>query len=287
MDTYYIYDLIIHSKYHFIYCHIDNEKKCSNDKIIQSCKMLYPFLRKYNNIMVSTVSEIRSFNELNQPKRFVRENGYHMLELRNKLFNKELSYINFYVKQYMIEYGIDNVRGGSYIEDFDLFIENSSLQNEICFPLHFIKLTNILQETMDAINEIDSIYILKDDKIAFIQNKLDKYKTNSDEIESSLWIKDKCNENFLHLESILPSTDEITNEITSIIECLHILLNISPDYLIKTKEDIISFFSKCKELYYLECNHLDEIEFENNIESIHCIEVCTMLLYYYHTTYSI
>ena len=34
-----------------------------------------------------------------------------MIQLRNKLFLKELLYIDFYVKQYMMEYGIDNVRG--------------------------------------------------------------------------------------------------------------------------------------------------------------------------------
>ena len=59
MDTYNIYDLTINSKYHFIYCHIDNNNKCCNDKVIQSCKMLYPLLRKYDNIIVSIVSQIR------------------------------------------------------------------------------------------------------------------------------------------------------------------------------------------------------------------------------------
>ena len=280
MDTYYIYDLTINFKYHFIYCHIDNDNKCCNKKIIESCKMLYPLLRKYNHIIVSIISKIRSFNELNQPQSFVRENGYHMIELKNKLFIKELSYIDFYVKQYMMEYGMDYVRGGSYIDDFHISINNSSLQNEILFPLRFLLLNDILQETKEAIIEMDKKFIIHEKKIQFIQNKLNKYTSNCLEIKNNESFEIKCNDSILLLESMI-YTDDIDD---SIIHSLHTLLNINPKCtILHTVESLQSFSNQCRELYYIKSNYLSDIQFQIDVESKHCLELCEMLLFYYNT----
>ena len=289
MDTYNIYDLTINSKYHFIYCHIDNNNKCCNDKVIQSCKMLYPLLRKYDNIIVSIVSQIRSFNDLNQPRSFVGKNGYHMIELRNKLFIKELSYIDFYVKQYMIEYGIDNVRGGSYINDFHISIDDSSIQNEILFPLRFINLNDILQEANQAIMEIDKKFILYSEKIDFIQNKFNKYTSNCLEIKNNELFKVKCNDHIIVLESIIYHLDNnihTEGDIGSTIHFLHNILDMkSTSIILHTKESLLSFSNQCRELYYTKSNYLTDIQFQIDIESKHCLELCKMLLFYY-TTYS-
>ena len=288
MDIYHIYELTIDTKYHFIYCHIDNNTiRCSKNKVIQTCKMLYPFLQKYKNITISIIAQIRSFNELNQPKRFIRENGYHMIQLRNKLFLKELLYIDFYVKQYMMEYGIDNVRGGSYIEDFNLTIEDSSLQNEICYPLRFIKLNEILQEAMEAINELDNKFeIMTLHKIDFTQKKLDDWRVHQSVLQTFSYFNESCLDKINTFESFIPSFFTGNKEnVLLLIKSIDSILKIKTDGDINSEDDLQIICDFYKETYYSITNDLDNTRFQIDIESIHIEQVCEMILFYYSSSF--
>ena len=288
IDSYYIYNLRIESKYHFIYCHIDDNKKEDDpNTIIKTCKMLYPFLQKYNDIRVSIITDIRSFNYLNQERHFVNDNlttCYHMKELRNKLFTKELYYIDFYVKQYMIDFGIDNVRGGSYISDFNIDM-NYSVQDGIMYPLHILNSNKILQETNTAIKELDNKFLSNLDKNEYIEQKLMNYLSIIDEIEMYYFVDDKCIEKIILLESLLIPDNEKK------IEMLMIQINadiVSRDYQEPpkyipnmTNEQLLLNCNIYRELYYNKKNHLDNLQFTLDNESVYTNEVCKMLLCYY------
>ena len=302
MDTYNIYDIIFDDEYHFIYCDMnDNDKSKST---IKTCKMLYPFLRKYKKkITISFIAQIRSFNDLNQPKKFIRENGYTIPELRNKLLIKELTYIDLYVKQFMIEYGINKVRGGSYLKEYDdVYVKSNSIQNEITFPVRYLKSNEILQETFEVIKEMDAKFILRKDKIDFIEKKLSLYTTNENKVNRYSFIKKAGEENIMLLESNIDNLKDKFENIKANMEYINLFMLNNNDSiesnneLIKKRETILyltqylSFVSQegmkeiCSiyyEFYYNTLNHLSDAQFQIDIESVYLKEVIDMLLFYY------
>ena len=199
MTQFNIYAIKLTQNKHFILCDLsyNDTNDTTYEGVKDRCKMLYKYTRKYSPIDVSIITTIRSFDEYRLPESFAQIAGlYSLPDLADSLLSKELLYVDFYVKQYMIEYGVSNVRGGSYIDEFLPEYVLKFLNSE----LKFVKTglndeAKLIKDVYAAIQELDK----KEDiinKKEYIEKKLERYDNINLEYNnnSNIIIKGICYE---------------------------------------------------------------------------------------------
>lgn len=211
-----LYVLLLEDKKYFVYYTLTD----IHEVVLLECQLLNSFVRKYNPI---NIVEQKSYVEIED--------------------------IDKYVKKYMNLFGIDNVRGGSYSNEFLEDYKIKTLQSELDFLknhennnndiFHF--LYNEMLKYQD-INEIEKLDI-KTNKYIYDKQKLEKfqyYKFNNckckidfSRIENIQWIKNIIEnnpKNVIFNYRNLKKNEDLINKYKELIEFLKYLTKLNCEY---------------------------------------------------------
>jgi hypothetical protein len=137
--------------------------------------LLYAILLENNKVILHpTVKEYKKnlFTELELCYEFV--NISKPIKILSTYYIFDVLEIDKYVKEYMLKYGIDNVRGGSYIEIILPDYKIKSLENELSLNMNkFSKKALMINNIIEKYNDMD----IEDRKIEknILFNKLDEF----------------------------------------------------------------------------------------------------------------
>ena len=167
-----LYTVLLENNKYFVYFTLSEQ----HEVVKLECQLLNPFVRKYNPI--------------------------HIIEQKSYA---EIEDIDKYVKKYMNLFGIDNVRGGSYSDEFLEDFKIQTLQSELNFLKTYENNNNDMRSFLykeilkyKDINEIEKLNIQKNkyiydkqelEKIQYYTFNNNKYKIDFSNIENIQWIK--------------------------------------------------------------------------------------------------
>ena len=139
-------------------------------------KILYVFLLNDNKYFVyhtSTEEQEAAKFECQLLHSFVRK--YHPIQIMEQKYHQEISDIDKYVKKYMHLFGIENVRGGSYLNEILEDYQIKTLENELEFLNNHEKENNEMYHFLyhdvknyDDVSNLEHLATLKD---KYIQTK--------------------------------------------------------------------------------------------------------------------
>lgn len=301
-----LYELKLGKSKYLIHCDVP----ATNIEILQRCKMLYPYIREYTDtdIRLTTITTLRTFIEYRCDNFIVESGKYNLPELANQLFSEELLLVDYYVKKYMLRYGIDNVHGGSYIA-------HGCLQTELEFHKVLNRQMIILEKVHAHIDELHD----NTDKIGYIQSRMSDFNNLKQTIEMCSFIDiDAIDESIQWLSKYIQDTTINITRLDNLrkidtflsltkntkIQSCQIQRNVPPrdndhddiisaEILFNKIQDSLSggtycdkkyaldMCSKYHHLYYNFRNFIDDVKFEISIFPDQFEEICGMLSHFF------
>jgi hypothetical protein len=191
MSSLYIYAVYLQEDKYFIYCDkIERDYTYETDKrIMERCELLNDYTKKYRPISVDYVDSMGKFEHLNNKNALYGQTGeYYLPELAELLSQQQGLLLDYYVKKYMCEFGIENVRGGTYSQEY---LEEYMMKSLMC-EIENSKKINANVEIVDGIEE--KIVLLEqnplvEDKKQYVESILDKYYDAKTKYEENMFFK--------------------------------------------------------------------------------------------------
>jgi len=185
MSKLYIYAIQLEENKHFIHCDkIERDyTQFTDEKIMRRCELLNDYTKKYRPLSVTNVDSMSKFdNFLNKDSLYSMDGSYYLPELADMFSAQYALLVDFYVKKYMVEFGIDAVRGGTYSEE----ILCDYLQTSLILELQSVSVLNNNITFLDDIENKISIleknaYVT--DKKEYVESLLEKYYVSKEKYE--------------------------------------------------------------------------------------------------------
>jgi hypothetical protein len=191
MTSLYIYAVYLEEDKYFIYCDkIERDYTYETDKrIMERCKLLNDYTKKYPPVSVDYVDSMGKFEHLNNKNALYEQSGeYYLPELAELLSQQQGLLIDYYVKKYMCEFGIENVRGGTYSQECLEEYMVKTLMREI----ENAKKINANVEIVDGIEEKIALLeknFLVEDKKQYVESIIGKYYETKNNYEENMFFR--------------------------------------------------------------------------------------------------
>lgn len=191
MTSLYIYAVYLEEDKYFIYCDkIERDYTYETDKrIMDRCELLNDYTKKYRPISVDYVDSMGKFEHLNNKNALYGQTGeYYLPELAELLSQQQGLLVDYYVKRYMCEFGIENVRGGTYTQEC---LEEYMMKSLMC-EIENAKKVNGIVEVADGIEEKIALLEqnpLVEDKKQYVESILDKYYDAKSKYEENMFFR--------------------------------------------------------------------------------------------------
>lgn len=177
-----IYAVTLTNNKIFILCDLALSKDADMKDVMKHCEYCYDFSKIYKPVSAIVIDTIRTYEEYNRESwmSFFDEteisDGYNLPDLSRQLLAKELLKVDYHVKQYMLDYGIDNVRGGSYTDEVLDIDSDSALYAELnVIDIVYLKNKNLMSDVEKIINKLDGDDSIKNKK-EYLEKRLKKYE---------------------------------------------------------------------------------------------------------------
>ena len=230
----FLYVIKLESDKYLLHC--SNMYKNEKTKILLECELQYNYANIYKPIKI--------------------------LESTTICQNSE---IEFYVKKFMHYYGIDNVRGGCYIEETMNNNTRNQIMNEFETTLEKYEIQN--NEIQNILMEYEDIEKWSLMKIQEEISNIESIKRNHNHEKCMLQNLKYGNTNIEINRTFLPDLQWLTNQISKVVN------NIEFDN--KSNQKYIKIVNKMKVLYKIFINYTDIDDTYN--QKIHLYEPCTIL----------
>ena len=177
-----IYLITLENNKFFIYLDLS---VVNETELMKRCEYLYDFVKKHKPLTVTIIDTIRTYDEYSKEEWmgfFGETDGvYNFPNLKKLLLSKEILKVDYHVKRYMLDYGVENVRGGSYYEEELPFYLEEALEHEFNTVINsYSSNKSLLSDVEKIIKKIDENDLITNKK-EYLEKRLNKFK----EVEST------------------------------------------------------------------------------------------------------